>query len=150
MRRYRVNRRLKQCGICSVLLVVLLSGCARQTGKPGLRPKPKLPFGVTDVPRSGQAVRDALTAGGWALSEAGIKDVCLYMDRNFVRCAELGGSRPDVAKAFPDIAKDPNSGWNAAFEITAYQPGPHELTVQATDNNGATRDIGTISIIITK
>lgn len=108
-----------------------------------------LPFGVIDYPRPGSTVQRRAEVIGWALSEAGIREVSIYVDRNFVRNARIGGFRPDVAKVYPAL-KDDHSGWMIGLETMFYRPGPHELTVQATDNNGAKRDLGTITINVVR
>ncbi len=56
--------------------------------------------------------------------------------------------RPDVAKVYPNVAKDDNCGWDAVIETSSYAPGNHELTVQAIDNNGSTNDIGVIPFVV--
>jgi hypothetical protein len=49
--------------------------------------------------------------------------------------ATLGGSRPDVAAAYPHVAPD-NSGWSYALDTTALSNGPHSLSVQVRDVTG--------------
>jgi hypothetical protein len=109
----------------------------------------RLPFGVVDVPHAGETLREMIPVGGWALSDAGIKSVSIYVDRNYVMDATTGVGRPDVAKAFPSIPNNEHAGWNAAIDTRIYTPGAHELTVQAIDNNGAARDLGSLAVTIT-
>jgi hypothetical protein len=110
--------------------------------------KPKLPFGVADMPKPGATARGSIAAGGWALFEAGVKEVCFYLDRAFVKCTAVSGKRPDVLKAYPNFAKNDTSGWDAIIETNSYSAGDHELTVQATDYNGSTKDIGVVSLMV--
>jgi hypothetical protein len=127
---------------CTACAVILSGSCSPHSDL-----KPKLPFGSLDIPRAGDTVHGVAGVGGWALSEAGIKEVCVYVDRGFVACTQTGANRPDVAKAFPALNNE-TSGWNISVKTAPYKTGPHELTVQATDNNGATRDLGTVIINI--
>lgn len=131
------------CILCS--LVCLSCGPSEEAGS---NTKPKLPFGFTDFPRPGETVQGSVGAAGWALSEVGIKEVCFYIDRSFVKCTGLGAARPDVTKAHPGVAKNDNSGWEAIMETSFYSPGLHELTVQAIDNNGSIREIGNVSFTV--
>jgi len=49
--------------------------------------------------------------------------------------AALGGSRPDVAAAYPHVAPD-NSGWSYTLDTTMLSNGPHWLVVHARDGTG--------------
>ena len=64
-----------------------------------------------------------------------------------------GGKRPDVFAAFPGLSgtefPDPKSlysGFVANLDTTQLLDGMHTITVRATDNQGAARDIGSVSI----
>ena len=85
---------------------------------------------------------------GWALSEAGIQSVAVYMDRNLAAFAMLGVDRPDVQKVFPAIPGSATAGWRLTFDATGIQPGRHEILVQARSREGATRDLGVATVTI--
>jgi hypothetical protein len=53
-----------------------------------------------------------------------------------------------VAKAFPKIPNSEDSGWTASLDTSAFPPGMHEVVVQATTNEWATRDLASISVNI--
>ena len=110
----------------------------------------RLPFGVIDVPRSGETLRGAVGLGGWALSEDGISRIAIYVDRNYVLAATIGGPRPDVAKVYPGFTDAATSGWNAVLDITAFPAGPHEILVQAQSKHGAVRDLGNLAATFAK
>lgn len=133
--------------LCAWVSMACLTSC-HSPDKPPATGKPKLPLGVIDIPKPGAVIRGSVGAGGWAISESGVKEVCLYVDRDFVKCTAVDGKRPDVAKAYPNIARNDNCGWNTILETTSYQPGNHELTIQAIDKSGSTKDIGTIPFVV--
>jgi hypothetical protein len=54
-----------------------------------------------DTPRNGEVLRGNVQLAGWMLAESGIEQVMLFVDRNYAATAMLGGSRPDVANAYP-------------------------------------------------
>lgn len=124
--------------------------CSLADGCGSVRAPKTLPFGVMDEPRSGEALRGTVQLRGWALSESGMAQILVYVDRNFAVAATLGGSRPDVAKAYPAFANRPDSGWVAILDTSKFPAGAHEVVVQGTGNNGATRDLGDINVTIVK
>ena len=109
-----------------------------------------LPFGVMDVPRNGEGLRGTVQLVGWALAESGIKQVIVYIDRHYAATAKLGLCRPDVAKAFPPFSNVTDAGWAATLDTSKFQNGAHDLVVQATANNGATRDLSSINVSFLK
>jgi glycosyltransferase involved in cell wall biosynthesis len=109
-----------------------------------------LPFGMMDAPLAADTLRGTAQMNGWALAEGGVKEVIVYVDRTYAGAATLGISRPDVVRTYPAFSNQPNSGWTAQLDTSTYSPGTHQLTVQATSNNGATRDLATISVRIVK
>ena len=133
------------CRLLSVLLVCSALPVA-SCGSPQEKKLGKLPFGVMDGPRAGATFRGVALLSGWALSESGIQRVSVYIDRIYVMPAQIGGGRRDVAKAFPDIAVDERSGWSASLDSAALTPGVDEIVVQATANDGATRDLASINV----
>ena len=80
-----------------LLCAVVCIGCGGRPAETGASAS-RLPFGVVDLPHSGETLRGTTRLGGWALSEDSIERVALYVDRNYVVAATLGGARPDVAK----------------------------------------------------
>jgi len=130
-----------------VSLGLSLASCVHQRGSDG-KVAPKLPFGGVNAPVSQQKVVGAVDVTGWALSEAGIESVSFYVDRTFVADCSTGLPRPDVAKAYPAMPNSGVSGWTATFDSTSVSPGWHELTVQVKSNDGATRDISSLPIMV--
>jgi hypothetical protein len=128
----------------SIALVLAAAGC-RSAGS-----RQALPFGVMDEPRSGEALRGTVELRGWALSEGGMKQVIVYVDRNYAATATLGISRPDVAQAYPAFSHGADAGWTASLDTSKLRAGTHEVVVQGTANNGATRDFGDVNVILAK
>jgi N-acetylmuramoyl-L-alanine amidase len=103
-----------------------------------------------DGPRNGEALHGTVEVRGWALSEGGVQKVNVYVDRNYAVGATLGISRPDVAKAFPAFSHGADAGWTASLDTAKFRAGTHELVVQCTANNGATRDLGDVNVSFAK
>ncbi len=108
----------------------------------------KLPFGGVNVPVSGQKVTGKVDLLGWALAEPGIGSVSIYVDRTFVASCSTGLPRPDVAKAYPDVASSGDAGWMVTIDTTKLSPAWHELTIQAMAKDGATRDLASLPILV--
>ena len=130
--------------LVSIPLVLAAAGCRSEGSRQAL------PFGVMDEPRNGVTLRGTVELRGWALSEGGMKQVIVYVDRNYAATATLGISRPDVAQAYPAFSHGADAGWTASLDTSKLRAGTHEVVVQGTANNGATRDFGDVNVILAK
>jgi len=110
----------------------------------------KLPFGYIESPHPGETVRGQWPVQGWAVSESGTKAVEIFVDRAYVGTAQVGVSRPDVEKAYPNIKNAGAAGWTYTLDSAAFTPGAHELVVQARSNENRTRDLGTIPLTVSR
>jgi N-acetylmuramoyl-L-alanine amidase len=99
-----------------------------------------------DAPRNGEGLRGTVPLVGWVLAESGIKQVIVYVDRNYAATATLGRNRPDVARAYPAFSNRTDAGWAASLDTSKFRAGAHELVVQAMANNGAMRDLSSIVV----
>ena len=124
---------------------LLIGGCSTANKNVG-----KLPLGIMDTPRTGDTLKGNAALAGWALSEAGIKEIAVYVDRLYVMSGQINTQRPDVAKAVPDIENSQNSGWTIQLDTSTFAPGPHEIVVRAIDMNGSVRDIGSVLVTIVR
>jgi Bacterial Ig domain len=107
-----------------------------------------LPTGVVDSPLEGATLKGTSSISGWVICEDGIKAVRLYLDRRFIEDAKLGGSRPDVNKAFPGFPSGDTPGWSASIDASTIVAGSHQITVQAESNKGAVRELATRNVVI--
>jgi hypothetical protein len=130
----------------AILLVSVgfpLVSCTEQRKSEG-----KLPYGGVNVPVSGQRITGKVDVTGWALSEAGIESVSIYVDRSFVADCSAGLPRPDVAKAYPSVRESGVAGWVLTLDAARFAPTWHELTVQARSKTGATRDLASLPVLV--
>jgi Bacterial Ig domain len=129
-----------------VAAVIGLSGC--KAAPPAVQqpdPANEIPFGTVDTPVTGAQVPNSVMIGGWALDDRGIREVRLFVDGHFQHADPLNTDRPDVAKAFPAYAKTGiRLGWTTTVSFEA--PGQHTVVAQAVDSDGATRDIGVLTL----
>lgn len=121
----------------------VLVGCA---GAPD--PANELPFGSVDMPQSGAVVaKGPIVVGGWAMDDAGVTRVRVYVNRRFVTESRLEVARPDLIKVFPAYLHGSEfHGWNVTVVLPT--PGVYEILAQATDTDGATRDLGVVAITV--
>lgn len=127
-----------------VLTVTIMSGCGGSKG--ALDPANELPFGHIDVPAEGAHVKAQAPVAGWAMDDRGVGEVRVFVDGHLVSHGPLTDERPDVSKAFPRYARTSHRhGWTLTMDFDT--PGPHAVLVQAVDSDGATRDIGTLTVI---
>jgi hypothetical protein len=110
----------------------------------------RLPMGYLDAPKTGETVRATYNVVGWAIDESGIHDVSIYVDRNLAGAAMIGQNRPDLTSGFPKINDAAKGGFVYSWDTTKASPGQHELIVQARSNDGATRDVGSVQVNVTR
>jgi hypothetical protein len=85
------------------------------------------PAATIVVPAPGAAISGtSASVAGWAFDNVSVDSVQVYVDGVLRGTATLGGSRPDVAAAYPHIAPG-NSGWSCALDTTALSTGGIEL-----------------------
>ena len=144
MRHGPVGRRKGVSAAAGVLLTATLAaGCGRSNGVED--PANELPFGHVDVPVEGARVNAQTPIAGWALDDRGVREIRVYVDGHIINRGQLTDQRPDVSKEFPQYAHETHlHGWTMLAGFDA--PGPHTLLVQAVDSDGATRDIGTLTV----
>jgi hypothetical protein len=129
-------------------VLLLAAACSRGAVPRDPDPRNELPFGYVDVPANGSTVRYQMPARGWALDDGSVSEVRIFLDNHFVGRTTITESRPDVVKAYPAFAHGSDvHGWTVTVPLGADTPaGPHTILVQAVDNQGATRDIGTSTV----
>ena len=127
-------------------MCLAIAGCQRPSSEPD--PKNELPFGFIDAPTQGAGVGRQIQMYGWAMDDEGVKDVRIFVDGKYVARTTLTQARPDVSGAHGRyVHGNDTHGW--ALTITlgdAFQPGPHTILAQAVDTQGATRDIGAVTV----
>ena len=73
---------------------------------------------------------------GWAVSDSQIVSVEAFIDGVSVGFVPYGGTRLDVAEAFPDYPDSELSGWSMKWNYALLDEGEHEMTVIVTDFEG--------------
>jgi hypothetical protein len=66
---------------------------------------------------------------GWAVSDRKIVSVEAFIDGASLGLVPYGGSRLDVAAAFPQYPDAEHSGWAMKWNYGLHEPGEHLLTV---------------------
>lgn len=111
------------------------------------------PFGYIDIPHSSglEGANGSFPVSGWAVDDVDIDSIDFLVDGQIVAgavgrgepsSAVFGTTRPDVAAAFPDLPLALYSGFSANINTTQFINGLHVLSVRATDNEGASRELG--------
>jgi len=115
------------------------------------------PFGFIDIPGPAgvEGTDGPLPVSGWAIDDEDVNHIDFLMDGQIVAgavgrgrpsTAIYGTTRPDVQAAFPDVPNSLYSGFQANIDTTKLINGMHQLSVRVTDNEGASRVIGTRNI----
>lgn len=132
-----------------ICLTLFASGCERDPDR--LQKRAALPFGDVNTPSAG--IVEFRTSGpllflGWALSDDGIAEVNIYVDRRYVRSTAQLMRSPDVAAVFPGFRGAGIAGFGIELAPSDVGPGRHEVVVQARSNRGAVRDLKRYEVIV--
>ena len=73
---------------------------------------------------------------GWAVSDAGVDRIELFVDGQFYSEIPYGGQRGDVESAFPSIPNSINSGFGQTYNYSEIGTGEHTFTVRAYMKDG--------------
>lgn len=73
---------------------------------------------------------------GWAVSDTQIVSIEAFINDVSVGLVPYGGTRLDVAEAFPDYPDSDLSGWSMKWNYALLEEGEHELLVIVTDVEG--------------
>jgi uncharacterized protein YkwD len=74
---------------------------------------------------------------GWAVSDRQIVSVEAFIDGASLGLVPYGGSRLDVAAAFPQYPDAEHSGWAMKWNYALHEPGEHVLTIVITEDDGS-------------
>ncbi|WP_235900797.1 N-acetylmuramoyl-L-alanine amidase [Inconstantimicrobium porci] len=98
---------------------------------------PEQKMWVEDISIQESGLNKYLNIRGWAVNITGIKSVQVYADDKFIGNAQIGLSRPDIKKNYPNYYESENAGFTAKFDITSsVAPGVRTIKVVATGNDG--------------
>jgi len=95
---------------------------------------------VLESPPEGAIVDDELHISGWCLSSLGAPRAVRVRAADQVLAAQTGLVRPDVAAAFPGIARSATSGFAASVTLG---PGAHDLAIDAQFDDSEWLHLGT-------
>jgi hypothetical protein len=115
------------------------------------------PFGYIDIPGpvGTTAANGSFPVVGWAIDDFDIDRLNFKIDgqivagsvgRGGVGTATYGSPRPDVAAAFQDVPMSLYTGFGANIDTTDLINGMHVLAVDALDDDGAFRQIGSRTV----
>ena len=99
-----------------------------------------------EEPRDASLYTGISNLRGWAVAESGIGAIEIDIDGVYAFNVPMGGSRGDVANAYPDFPNSDASGFSMAFNYKNLSAGNHVVTVRAVSNDG---NVATRSATIT-
>jgi N-acetylmuramoyl-L-alanine amidase len=107
-----------------------------------------LPLGSVDLPAPKSTVRGLMQVAGWALADQPIREVAVYIDGTYLTAASTKMPRPDVVLAKPDYRTARNCGFTLTVDTSTFAVGWHEIVVQARAEDGVTRDLATVPVLV--
>ncbi|MBA2520672.1 MAG: glycosyltransferase family 2 protein [Chloroflexia bacterium] len=119
----------------------------RERGPAGMAPAPPplRIIGNIERPGLGQAplTGPVLTVVGWAHSPVGIARVEALIDDELTGALGYGLPRPDIAATHPGYPDGDHGGFSGDIALTDLRPGPHELCIRISDQQGRYADATT-------
>jgi len=118
------------------------------------------PFGWIDMPGAAgiENFTGSVPVTGWAIDDSGVIDhidflidgqiVAGAVGRGEPSTAIYGSTRPDIQAAFPDVPFSLYTGFVANVDATKLLNGVHVVSVVATDAEGASREIGSRTVLV--
>lgn len=94
-----------------------------------------------ETPAPNQTITGVLFTRGWAVAPAGIAEVEIYIDGNFILDIPLGESRPAVGDIYPSYPDSDTAGFNIGLFYSRFAAGLHTATVRAIDTNGDYKEV---------
>jgi hypothetical protein len=137
---------MKRNWVGPAVVVAMVAGWSCRPPAPLPDANNELPFGIVDGPKNGATVGREVEVSGWALDDAGVSEVRIYVDSRYKMSAKLKIKRPDVTKVYPNYSvPDDMHGWWEVVDL-GETAGTHQILAQALDSNGSTRDIGSVNV----
>lgn len=114
------------------------NGAKTNTYKDVVVKKTTLPTGGSiDLPAQGEKVSmGSIKVAGWAISQNGVKEIKVYLDKKYVGSATLGIQRGDIGNAFPQYPNAMNSGYSYDLSTLNLSKGNHTVRVEIIGNLG--------------
>ena len=95
-----------------------------------------------DEPNNNSVVTNGnLRIRGWALDQAGVKEVRVYIDDEDFGTVPYGTSRPDVNKAYPGYLSGNNAGFDGTINVSSIISGNKNVVIKITSNDGTVQNI---------
>lgn len=92
-----------------------------------------------DNPSSGATIKGATSEiNGWSINPSGVKKVEIYVDNQLKGTAEIGGSRPDINRVYPEYPGANTSGFSYSLDTISLSAGSKSLKVVSIGNDGTT------------
>ena len=142
-------RRLRERASAVFLAALLLAGCERDGAR--VQKRARLPIGNLDTPTTSTLELSGdspLTLSGWAVSEDGIAEIDVFVDRGLVRSSGALLGRPDVGSAYPAIPGSARSGFQVVLDSREMGAGAHEVVLQVRTARGAVRELGRLTVVV--
>lgn len=92
------------------------------------------PWGSIDAPVANASLNGTTSVSGWALDDAAVSRVDVYVDGALSGTATYGQSRPDVLGDFP--GGPAGCGYSFSLDTRSYANGPHIIQIKAVDTSG--------------
>lgn len=92
---------------------------------------------VVDTLSNGAELKSEHKISGWALSSNPVNKIEVIVDNNVVGTANIGETRTDVGKAYPQY-KNNNAGFSYTLNTENLAEGPHTVLLRMTNSKGTT------------
>jgi len=107
------------------------------------------PIVTVEAPAANATISGTTAAvAGWAFGKTAVMSVKIYVDGVLNGSAILGGARPDVAAAYPNLAPV-DCGWSYSLDTTGLVNGTHSIVLRATDASNNEAVLAPVPVTVT-
>ena len=92
-------------------------------------------IGSIDISDAMSSASNTLDVKGWALSKSGIKEIKIYVNNNYVKSADYGQARKDIAKQYGQYSEASNCGYSTSLDISDFPEGEITLKIVQVGND---------------
>ncbi|MGL5153147.1 MAG: glucosaminidase domain-containing protein, partial [Clostridium sp.] len=92
-------------------------------------------IGRIDIPRGDEVGSNKLRVAGWALSQAGVKEIKVYVDGKLRGTTAPNVNRPDVNNAYSEYKNSPKAGFDITVDISDIKTGGTKKVVAEVISN---------------
>jgi N-acetylmuramoyl-L-alanine amidase len=100
-----------------------------------VRAIPGQPIIQLETPKLDESLQKNIAIKGWSVNASGVKEVNVFLNKNYLSKAEINLNRPDVKQEYNIYFGSEKSGFSYTLDATNIPNGLHEVTIETVGAN---------------